>query len=95
MSNATHNVTVRLETAMHERIRSLAENRQRTPHWMLREAVREYVEREEKREAFREAALTSWQDYEATGLHLTGEEVIAWVENWGTSNAPEAPECHK
>lgn len=95
MSNTTHNVTVRLETAMRERIRSLAESRQRTPHWVLREAVREYVEREEKREVFREAALASWQDYEETGLHATGEEVIAWVESWGTKNELDAPECHK
>ena len=79
MSNTTHNVTIRLETAMRERIRSLAESRQKTPHWVLREALRE-------------AALTSWQDYEETGLHATGEEIIAWVESWGTKNALDAPE---
>lgn len=95
MNTATQNVTVRLDAPLRERIRTLAEGRQRTAHWMIKEAVREYVEREEKREALRQAALKSWEDYDATGLHVTGDEVIAWVESWGTENEREPPECHK
>jgi len=95
MHAATQNVTVRLDAPLRERIRTAAESRKRTSHWMIKEAVREYVDREEKREAFRAAALQAWADYDATGLHVTGDEMIAWVESWGTDAESEPPECHK
>jgi predicted transcriptional regulator len=44
----------------------------------MREAVRQYVEREEKREQFRQDALAAWADYQTTGLHVTAREADAW-----------------
>ena len=35
------------------RVKRLAQARQRTPHWLMRETITQYVDREEKREAFR------------------------------------------
>jgi predicted transcriptional regulator len=95
MNTATQNLTVRLDAPMCERIRALSESHKRTKHWMIKEAVREYVEREEAREALRKAALESWNDYEETGLHVSGEDVIRWVESWGTDKELEPPECHE
>lgn len=63
----------------------------------MREAIRQYVEREEKRETFRQDAINAWQEYQETGLHVTGNEVIAWLDTWGEENekAAPAPVCHK
>lgn len=61
---------------------------------MMREAIRQFVEREEARESFKQEALQSWRDYRETGLHLTSEETAAWLESWGTEDEAEAPECH-
>ena len=47
-------VAVKLDTDVHSRVKALAEARDRSPHWMMREAIAQYVEREEKREAFRQ-----------------------------------------
>jgi predicted transcriptional regulator len=60
---------------------------------MIKEAVRD-IEHEEAREALRKAALESWRDYEESGLHASGEEIVRWVKTWGTDNELEAPECH-
>lgn len=55
MSRATiHHRAVKLDPETNERVKRLAEARHRTPHWVMREAIRQYVEREEKREAFRQ-----------------------------------------
>jgi hypothetical protein len=35
-------------------------------------------------------AVASWQQYEATGLHVEGEEVAAWLDSWGTESEREA-----
>lgn len=43
---------------------------------------------------FKEEADASWRDYQETGLHLTGDEVLKWLETWGTDREGPAPECH-
>jgi len=50
---------------------------------------------EEKREAFRRETLAAWEEYTQTGLHVTLEEVAAWVATWGTDEEQDAPACHR
>ena len=45
----------------------------------MREAIRDYVESEEKRESFRQDALSAWETYQNNGLHLPLEEADAWL----------------
>jgi len=45
--------------------------------------------------SFRKEAIKSWQEYQETGLHVTGDEIINWLASWGTGNKQEAPECHR
>ena len=61
----------------------------------MREAIAQYVEREEKREALRQETLKAWEEFRETGLHATAEEVDQWLESWGTENERPAPECRK
>lgn len=93
--SASRPVAIKIDNDTRERIKRLAEARHRTSHWMMREAIRQYVEREEKREAFRKDALDALQEYRETGLHVTGDEVMAWLETWGEENETAAPVCHK
>ena len=48
----------------------------------------------EERRAWYQEALDSLEHYERTGLHLTGEEVDAWLDTWSGENFIEPPECH-
>ena len=88
-------VAIKIDEDTRNRVKRLAEARQRSSHWMMLEAIRQYVEREEKREAFRQDGIRAWNEYQATGLHVTGDEVIAWLDTWGEENEPVAPVCHK
>jgi predicted transcriptional regulator len=76
-------------------VQRLAELRQRSGHWIMREAITQYVEREEARESFKREAIASWAEYQETGLHLTREEASAWLKTWGTEADVEPPECHE
>lgn len=58
-------------------------------------AIEQYVEREECRETFRQEILKAWDEYQEIGLHVTGDEVIAWLETWGEENEKVVPVCHK
>jgi len=71
--------SIKIDDALKDRVQRLAGQRQRTPHWIMREAIVQYVAREEARESFKQEAMASWSEYQETGLHLTGPEVGAWL----------------
>lgn len=87
--------TIKFDVETKERVKRLAEARHRSTHWMVLEAVKQYVEREEKRQIFQQDAINAWNEYQETGLHVTGDEVVAWLETWGDENEQAAPLCHK
>lgn len=93
-SSTTRPVAIKIDDDIRMRVKRLADARQRTPHWLMREAITQYVEREEKREAFRQDTLKAWEAYRTTGLHLTGEEADAWLARLEQGNDAEPPECH-
>ena len=49
-TNPPRPTTIKIDQDTKERVRRLAESRQRSPHWLILEAIRQYVDREEKRE---------------------------------------------
>ncbi len=44
---------------LHNRVQQLADMRRRSAHWIMREVIRDYVDREEARENFKQEALAS------------------------------------
>ena len=88
-------VSVKLDPATRARVENLAQARHRSAHWVMREAIGQYLEHEEKREAFRHDTLKAWEEYQETGLHLNAAEVDAWLGSWGTDHELPAPACHK
>jgi predicted transcriptional regulator len=88
-------ISVKIDDELRSRVQRLAENRRRSSHWIMREAIEQYVEREEARASFRAEAQESWQTYQETGLHLTGQEVRDWLRKWGSDEETEIPACHE
>ena len=88
-------VSVKLDPDIRTRIGNIAEARHRSAHWVMREAICQYVEREEKREAFRRDTIKAWEEYQETGLHATSGEVDKWLASWGAETELPSPICHK
>ena len=86
--------SLKLDDALKGRVQHLA-SRRRSPHWIMLEAIQQYVEREEARESFKQEALASWAACKETGRHLTGEEVRTWLNTWATDDERAAPDCHE
>lgn len=87
--------SIKLDDDLKGRVQHLADARRRSSHWLMREAIEQYVVREENREAFKQDALRAWEDYQATGLHATADEVEKWMNSWGTDHEEPAPTCHE
>ncbi len=86
--------SLKMDDMLEERVRRLTDQRQRSPHWTMLEAIRQYVDRGEARESFKQEALASWEAYEKTGRHLTAQEVRTWLNTWGTHDERAVPKCH-
>lgn len=91
---AVRPVAIKIDDDIKARVKRLADARHRTPHWLMREAISQYVEREEKREAFRQDTLKAWESYRTTGLHVTATEADSWLEQLEQGSDVEPPECH-
>lgn len=86
--------SIKIDDELKSRLQHLASLRDRSPHWIMREAIRQYVEREEARENFYQEAVASWTAYKETGRHLTGSELKGWLDSWGKPGEAGLPECH-
>ena len=87
-------VAIKIDENTKARVKRLAEARQRTSHWLMREAITQYVDREEKREAFRQDTLKAWEAFRSNGLHATADEADAWMAQLEQGNDIDPPECH-
>src|ERR1700730_10722529 len=88
-------VSVKLRDDERDRLAALATAHKRSSHYLLREAVREYLTREEARQSFRDEADNAWLDYEQTGRQATEAEINKWAKSLGTRKPKRAPKWHK
>lgn len=93
-ATALRPTTIKIDTETKERVKRLADARHRSSHWMILEAIRQYVGREEKRESLRQDGLRAWDDYKTNGLHVTHEEADAWLGKLEAGQDAAPPECH-
>lgn len=89
----TSPMSIKLDATVRDRLNSIATRHKRTSHAIAREAIETYVAREEAREALNQEALSSWNHFQETGLHVTGDDVNAWIESWGTKDELPPPKC--
>ncbi len=86
-------MAIKLPDCDRERLSRLGELKKRTPHWLAVEAISQFLEREEAAERFRQESLAAWDEYCTTGLAVPNEQVMAWLDSWGTEGEQEAPTC--
>jgi predicted transcriptional regulator len=83
--------SLKLDAVTKERLQRLAGSRRRSAHWLMREAIEQYIDREEARERLRCDALAAWADYQATGLHVSAEEADRWLQRLEAGEDIEPP----
>jgi predicted transcriptional regulator len=89
MSSST--AVLQIEGPIAATIRSLAESRHAAVEDVLQEALEFYSRR---LDFFADAEAAS-RDLDETGLHVTQQEIEAWVDGLATDPKRRLPECHK
>jgi len=88
------NVTIKLDTSHRARIKSLATAKKRTPHYLMKEAIERYLVVEEAQQTILKSVDDSIAHYEATGLHITLDEVRNWAQELKVNRNAQLPACH-
>ncbi len=71
----TTTMGVKLGDDVRERLKVLGAAKERTPHWLMKKAIMEFLEKEEVYEREKQDDLARWQRYQNTGEHLGHDEV--------------------
>lgn len=83
---------VKLDEETRNRLKALAEARRRSPHWIMREAIERYLEREEEIERRNQEADEAWEEFQRTGQFVSHEAMTAWLDTWGTDKEGPCPD---
>ena len=72
---------IKLDDDVRKRLKSLAEIKKRTPHWLMRTAIEDYLNREEQYEKEKAEDMARWENYLITGKAIESEKVLAWLKD--------------
>lgn len=95
MTVTTLPMSIRLDVTAREKLKAIAARQKRTPHALATEAIHMLIEQKEREYAWVESCDAALKHFDETGLHATHDEVMAWVESWGTDKELPAPACHR
>lgn len=85
----SHGIKLDAETAA--RLRALGEARDRSPHWLMKTAILEYLEREEAYERMKREDMERWEHYQLTGEYVPHEKVAAWLKDVASGKRDPCP----
>ena len=72
---STTTMGVKLDEDVRDRLKALGVAKERSPHWLMKKAIQEYLEKEEAFEREKREDLQRWQRYQDTGDHLDHDNV--------------------
>lgn len=87
-------VTLKLDTSHRDRLKSLAVAKNRSAHFLMKEAIERYLKTEEAQQAILQSVDDSVAHYEATGLHVTLGEFKTWTQEVKLNRSTQLPACH-
>jgi predicted transcriptional regulator len=70
---------IKLDDETNNRLKALAHQRNRSSHWLMREALQRYLVEEERYEREKAEDLAEYEDYLITGKAVDGETVASWL----------------
>jgi len=77
-------LALKLDDETRRRLQALGQLRDRSPHWLMKKAVHEFLEREESYERQKREDMARWEHYRLTAHAVPHAAVGEWLESFGT-----------
>lgn len=84
--------TVRLQPEVEVGLAAMAAKLRRSKSWVINQALREFVERQEQEQARWQETLQAMESV-AQGRLVSGEAVHTWLRSWGTADELPPPKA--
>ena len=81
---------VKLDSETLARLQNLGKARHRSSHWLMQEALRRYLEVEERYEQEKAEDQARYQAYLETGHHISYADMLAWLDQLAAQAAQQA-----
>ena len=70
---------IKLDDETNDRLKILAKQRNRSAHWLLRDALQRYLTEEERYEREKAEDLAEYEDYLLTGKAIDNDAISSWL----------------
>ena len=87
--------SVKFKDGFKDRLKALAEAKQRSPNWLVNDAVGRYLEHEESAAELRAELERRHREMQETGMHVTHEEALDWLRRRANGEDVPIPQAHK
>lgn len=87
-------VTLKLDDSSRQRLKSLAEAKHRSSHYLMKEAIDRYLTQEEAEQVVLQSVDAEIANFEASGLHIELSEVKAWAGGIKLNRKAQLPAWH-
>jgi len=74
-----------------DKLEAIAKKLDRSKGWIIKDAVSQYVDCIDRKEKLLVETRQALSDIES-GKVIDGDEVMAWIESWGSENEKSAPQ---
>lgn len=88
---ATITQGVKLEPDVRKRLQTLGKIKKRSPHYLMKEAITLYLEREELYERERAQDAARYERYQLTGEAVSDKVATAWLEDLAQGKVVSCP----
>jgi predicted transcriptional regulator len=82
---------IKLDEDIRNRLKALGKIRNRTPHWIMKTAIQDYLEREEHNEREKGEDRERWQNYQLTGESVTHKDAVLWLTDLAQGKVKPCP----
>ena len=83
--------SIRLQSDIEPNLEKLATKLHRSKNWLINQAIREYIEKEQIESKRWEETLLALESVK-NGKGIPEEKVDIWLQSWGTKNEEQASE---
>ena len=84
--------SIRLQPEVESGLEAMSDKLQRSKNWLINQAIREFVTRQESEQARWNETLAAMESV-ANGNVVSGQAVDAWLASWGTPDESAPPKA--
>ncbi len=83
---------IKIDAATQQRLKAVAKSLDRAPHWVMKTALTEYLDREEAVLREREEDEARWKRFQESGQAIEQECVMRWLDSLAAGRGEPCPD---